>query len=102
MASGVARGRNRQQIIFKRNRILTCQLPLDASKRAAYVVAMHNPLGIEMAGPLFVIRNVIPVREEHQSYATKLFDAPDQRAGESGRVDQHVPFRSDDQITGGA
>ena len=99
MAARVSRRRNRKQILFKRNVIPIPQRPLDTRKRAAYVVAMHHSPGVEVARPTFVVRNVVPVCKKHQSYAAKLFDASDQWARESRRVDQHVPLRPDDQVT---
>ena len=98
MAACVAGSRDHQQLIVELDRFLSRKNMLDACHSAPNIIVIHNTLGVEVAYPFLVVGYVVAMGEEHQLYAAKLFDAFDQGAGEPGRVDQHVPVGSSDQI----
>jgi hypothetical protein len=67
--------------------------------------SMHDALETEMACEPFMIGNVVPVGQKHQSRAAELLNPLDQWPGESGRVDEDVaPIcrLANDQVAPGA
>src|SRR5713226_8248239 len=102
MTARVSGSWNSDQVFIKSSRIAPAKHALDGRKRTSDVVTMNDPLSAKTARPLFVICHVIAMSEEHSANSAQLINSLDQRARKSRRVNEDVPFRSNDQIARGS
>src|SRR5206468_1072279 len=75
---------------------------LHARMGSSHIIVVHDPLGPEMTRPVFVVCNIVAMSEKKKSDTTKISYPAGERANEARGIDQHVPFRADDQIARGA
>ncbi len=59
-------------------------------------------MAVEVVAKLLMIRNIVNVREKHETYAAQLFELAHQRLGKARRVDQNISRLAQDEITMGA
>ena len=95
VALRVTRGRDHEEIVGEACRLLTLEAALDGK---AGVVAVHHAIAPEVTPELRVVPHVIDVREEHETHAPHLLDAPHEMAGEPRRVHEDIAVRTDDEI----
>ena len=60
---------------------------------------MEYALAAEVVAKLLVIRNIVNVREKHETYAAQLFELAHQGLGKTRRVDQNISRIAPDEIT---
>ena len=85
----VSRRRNAEQIVRNGKRVFPCDDLFDPEPRGT-VGLVHHTRAPEMGGKLGVVRNIVPMREEHRADTTQLLELLDQRTSEPRRVDEHV------------
>ena len=101
MTARVARRRNCEQIAREWHRILPRQTSFN-NERAAHIIAVHHPFRPEMLCPGVVVGHIVTVGEKQELYPPKSRNALRKRARKARRIHKHIPFRTDDQIAGGA
>src|SRR6185436_21039749 len=96
MTAGVARHRYRNKVWVKLNRSLALQKLF--SIHCPGVGAMDDSFTAEVPVKLFVVGDVILMREKHGRHSAQLFNLLHQSFGEARRIYENIAFPANNEI----
>lgn len=101
VAAGVARHRDRHQVVGEMKRLQAVEGEFDSGGVMRDVVAVEDSLAAEFFVEEGVVGDVVAVGQEHRGDAAHRGEALHQRGGGAGGIDQDVSFGAADEVAPG-